>query len=119
MAHDDDRYWQAGATLMEQDGVTRSTMMGLPCLRIWTKFFAAYDRASGDLLVKLPAARVDQLIADGSGGAVAPSGRRFREWVAIAADDFQQWPDFLAEACAFVTGISPHPGPLQPRERVC
>jgi hypothetical protein len=102
MAHDDDRFWQAGATLLEQDGVTRSTMMGLPCLRIRTKFFAAYDRANGDVLVKLPTARVDQLIADGSGGAVAPAGRRFREWVAIPADDFQQWPSFLAEARAFV-----------------
>jgi hypothetical protein len=102
MPHDEDRFWQAGETLLGQDGVTRSTMMGLPCLRIWTKFFAAYDRSSGDLMVKLPAARVDQLIADGSGGAVAPAGRRFREWVAIPAGNVHHWPDFLVEACAFV-----------------
>src|SRR4051794_41948298 len=70
MESDEDRFWEAAAHLLARDGVTRSTMMGLPCLRVRGKFFAAFDRSSGDLLIRVPAARVDQLIASGVGGAV-------------------------------------------------
>jgi hypothetical protein len=103
MPTDEERFWLANITALEQDGVTRSTMMGLPCLRVRGQFFAAYDRASGGLLVKLPAARVNQLIDAGEGTRVAPSGRRFREWVAIAPDAADRWPDFLGEALSFVS----------------
>jgi hypothetical protein len=72
MESDEDRFWEAAAHLLARDGVTRSTMMGLPSLRVRGKFFAAFDRSSGDLLIRVPAARVDQLIASGVGGAVAP-----------------------------------------------
>ena len=40
--------------MLARPGVTRSTMMGLPCLRLHSAFFASSDRRSGDLLVKLP-----------------------------------------------------------------
>ena len=102
MSSDEDRFWRACAKLLERDGVTRSTMMGLPCLRVRTKFFAAYDRANGNLLIKLPAARVDQLIAEGRGADVAPAGRRFREWAAIPPEAGDRWPGYLAEAWTFV-----------------
>lgn len=102
MERDEDRFWDAAALLLEQDDVSRSTMMGLPCLRVQGKFFAAFDRASGDLLIKVPAARVNQLIAAGEGGAVAPTGRRFREWAAIPPEAVDDWPAYLREAHAFV-----------------
>ncbi len=95
-------FWHAAVPLLAQVGVTRSTMMGLPCLRVGGKFCAAFDRSTGDLIVKLPATRVEQLIAAGEGGAVAPAGRRFREWVAIPPSAIDRWPGFLAEASAFV-----------------
>jgi hypothetical protein len=101
MSSDDERFWDAAATLLERNDVTRSTMMGLPCLRVNGKFVAAFDRGSGDLLIKVPAARVDQLIAAGDGGEVAPAGRRFREWAAIPAEAVDEWPAYLAEAYAF------------------
>ncbi len=106
MTDGETRFWAASTPLLEQDGITRSTMMGLPCLRIRGKFFAACDRASGDLLVKLPADRVYQLIADGRGREVAPAGRRFREWVAIPADAGDAWSAYLDDACAFVAGAA-------------
>jgi hypothetical protein len=102
MESDEDRFWDAAAPLLEQHDVTRSTMMGLPSLRVQGKFFAAFDRASGDLLIKVPAARVDQLIAAGEGGAVAPAGRRFREWASIPPEAVDDWPGYLEEARAFV-----------------
>jgi hypothetical protein len=52
-------------------------MMGLPCLRREGAFFAAWDRGTGALLVKLAPTRVDELLA---AGPFAPAGRRFRQW---------------------------------------
>ena len=56
------RLWASAEPMLAQPGVTRSTMMGLPCLRIDGRFFGSFDRRTGDLLVKLPAALVDQLV---------------------------------------------------------
>jgi hypothetical protein len=77
-------------------------MMGLPCLRLDGRIFASYDRRTGDLLVKLPAATVDQLVADGRAGTFAPAGRRFREWAAMPAVDSRSWPAMMEKAFAFV-----------------
>ena len=72
------RFWDLAEPLLARPGVERSTMMGLPCLRIHGSFFASCDRRTGDLLVKLPEQRVDELVADGRAHAFAPAGRRFR-----------------------------------------
>lgn len=60
--------------LLDLPNVTRSTMMGLPCLRVDGAFFASWDRNTGALLVKLPAARVDELVAAGRAEPFAPIG---------------------------------------------
>ena len=90
------QFWDARRADARPAGVTRSTMMGLPCLRIDGQFFASFDRRTGDLLVKLPEARVDQLVAAGRADSFAPAGRRFREWAAIpriaAAPGGDSWP---------------------------
>ncbi|MGH2613941.1 MAG: hypothetical protein ACRDJC_01775 [Thermomicrobiales bacterium] len=101
---DEDRFWRAAASLLAQEGVTRSTMMGFPCLRVDGRFLASYDRATGDLLVKLPADRVDQLLANGQGHAFSPAGRRFREWVALPPAAESDWGNYLDEALRFVAG---------------
>jgi hypothetical protein len=46
---------------------------------------------------------VEQLIAAGEGSPVAPAGRRFREWAAVPPESVDRWPDYLSEACAFVS----------------
>ena len=102
MANDDEGFWEAAATVLARNDVTRGTMMGLPCLRTDGTFFAAFDRASGDLLIKVAETRVDQLLASGEAGEVAPSGRRFREWAAIPPEAVDRWLDYLNEAYAFV-----------------
>jgi hypothetical protein len=45
--------WHHAAPLLGRRDVSRSTMMGLPCLRVRGAFFASFDRRTGDLLVKL------------------------------------------------------------------
>jgi hypothetical protein len=94
----EDLFWDLVEPMYTDPAVQRSTMMGLPCLRLDGRFFASLDRRSGALLVKLPQPRVGQLIAAGHGEPFAPAGRVFREWVAIPTPDRQRWRRLLAEA---------------------
>jgi hypothetical protein len=95
-------FWELADELLAQPGVTRSTMMGYPCLRSNGSFFACVERSTGDLIVKLPADRVQQLIASQRAKAFAPNGRTFREWAAISGADRKRWRALLDEARAFV-----------------
>jgi hypothetical protein len=87
--------------------VTRSTMMGFPCLRVDDKFFACVERATGNLIVKLPAERVNELVRTGSGRPFAPNGRVFKEWVACPVAARELWTDLLNEAQRHVDGMHP------------
>lgn len=80
-------------------------MMGLPCLRTNGAFFASYDTRTGRLLVKLPASRVQELIADGTAEPFAPAGRTFREWVAVPAGGSTTWTSLPAEAFHFLSTL--------------
>jgi hypothetical protein len=91
-------FWDLVEPMYADPAVQRSTMMGLPCVRLDGRFFASLDRRSGALLVKLPRERVGQLIAGGHGKAFAPAGRVFREWVAIPRPDRRRWRSLLTEA---------------------
>jgi hypothetical protein len=102
-SNDADRFWSSAEPFLALPGVTRSTMMGLPCLRTDEQFFASYDRRTGDLLVKLDAARVEEMLATGAAHAFAPAGRRFREWAAIAPAQEPSWGALLREAHEFVS----------------
>ena len=91
-------FWDLVEPMYADPAVLRSTMMGLPCVRLDGRFFASLDRRTGALLVKLPAERVAQLIAAGHGEPFAPAGRVFREWVAVPRPDRRRWRALLAEA---------------------
>ena len=70
------RFWELAAPLLDQAGVTRSTMMGFPCLRLQGQFFASVDRRTGDLVVKLDEDRVSRLVAEAhAGGGLTPTRR--------------------------------------------
>jgi hypothetical protein len=68
-----DRFAELAEPLLATTGVTRSTMMGLPCLRRDGVFFAAWDRGTEALLIKLSRTRVDELLGS---GAAQPFARR-------------------------------------------
>jgi hypothetical protein len=91
-------FWDLVEPMYADPAVQRSTMMGRPCVRLDGRFFASLDRRTGALLVKLPAARVGELIADGVGEPFAPAGRVFRQWVAIGKPDRERWQRLLTEA---------------------
>ena len=94
-------FWDLAEPLIEAGAATRSTMMGLPCLRVNGLFFASFDPRTNSLVVKLPAARVDELIKADQGNAFAPAGRKFRQWTAITASRSALWPSLIEEALAF------------------
>jgi hypothetical protein len=79
-------------------------MMGFPCLRVSGAFFASCDHRSGDLIVKLPRDRVQQLIHAGAGKPFAPAGRTFGEWIVIDDRDPARWAGLIDEARVFVAG---------------
>lgn len=94
-------FWSLAEALLAEPPVTRSTMMGFPCLRYDGRFFASIDRDSKDLVVKLSAERVDELIASGHGTVFAPNYRVFREWVEVTLPDHDLWAALLDEARDF------------------
>jgi hypothetical protein len=98
----EDLFWKLADTLLADPAVTRSTMMGYPCLRANGHFFACVERTTGHLVVKLPAERVDDLVASGQGISFAPNGRVFREWVGLPIPEEDEWIAFLDEARTFV-----------------
>ena len=109
------RFWEIAAGCL-RDGGDRSTMMGSTCLRRDGSFCAAVDRRNGQLLVKLSAERVEELIAEGVGEAFAPAGRVFREWLAVPAEHEASWRAMIDEAWRLVGGAPVHPSRRRRRQ---
>lgn len=95
------RFWTHAEPLLARDGVEEGTLMGFACIRVAGEFFAMPKHDTGDLVVKLPADRVDGLVADGVGEPFGPGGRVFKEWVLVRAAAEDHWDALLAEALAF------------------
>ncbi len=100
------RFWDVAEPYLEAGALVEGTMMGHQCLRSAGSngFVATVERASGNLVVKLPGERVAGLIATGEGEPFAPAKKVFREWVAIPEYDAQRWSELLEESMEFVDG---------------
>ena len=84
-------------------GVERGRMLSASGLRdpAAGKFFAFVTR--GQLVVKLPAARVTELIASGEGSVFdAGKGRPMKEWVGLSPADETACAAYMREARRFV-----------------
>ncbi len=97
-ARGENRFWTLAEPLLQHAGVSRSTMMGFPCLRLNGDFFASCDHRTGNLVVKLDEEAVSNLIDDGKAEPFAPNGRRFREWASIPVRRQRSWQALLDEA---------------------
>ncbi len=82
-------------------GVRPGTMMGFPCLRYQGAFMACMHKDGTHLIVKIPAARVAELVAAGKGEAFSPAGRVFREWLAVPVELERSFEERLQEAWDF------------------
>ena len=76
---------------------------GAGALKVDGKIFAM--PAQGTLVVKLPAARVATLVAQGRGERFDPGhGRLMKEWIALDGGE-DEWLELAREAFAFVGGL--------------
>lgn len=106
MKENENFFWELAEPLLAEENIVKGTMMGFPCLRINGDFFASVHRTTGDLIVKLPANRVLDLIETEVGEPFAPNGRRFKEWVSIPKRDAALWQQLINEAYVFVETAS-------------
>ena len=78
---------------------------GAGALKVHGRIFAMCPR--GALVVKLPSARVTELVAEGVGTAFeAGKGRPMREWLTVLEDSPATWRRLAGEAYDFVRAES-------------
>jgi hypothetical protein len=101
---DPERFWDAVEPLLAEDGIEEGTLMGFACVRAGGEFFAMPRHDTGQLVCKLAADRVNELVADGIGRPFGPGNKVFKEWVLIDFAHEDRWADLVVEARDFVSG---------------
>lgn len=97
-------FWELAAELQRGDPrVVEGTIMNGRCLRVDKEFLALIDRKGSGLVVKLPKARVTELIEQGEGQPFAPAGKVFKEWLSVPHPDRRRWRMLLREGIAHVS----------------
>jgi hypothetical protein len=98
----EDRFDALVTELSTVDGVSRPAggrRFGAQALRRHGRIVAMLD--GGCLVVKLPRARVDELVAAGAGSRFdAHRGTPMKEWFVLAADSPLSWTALTGEALA-------------------
>ena len=99
----DDAWAAIEARFIGRPPITRSAKKGFAEGGLMTsgKLFAVQRK--DDLLLKLPAGRVEALVATGQGAPFSASGGRvMREWVLVQPEAAGEWLSLAREAEAFV-----------------
>src|SRR5689334_15211558 len=95
-------FWRLAGELQKEDPrIVEGSIMSGRCLRVGKEFLALVDYKGSGLVVKLPRARVDELVAARVGRPFAPAGRVFKEWLSVPKPDRKRWRDLLREGIAF------------------
>jgi hypothetical protein len=99
----EDRFEELVGALIRYDGVSPPAggrRFGAHALRLHGRIFAMLVRDR--LVVKLPRARVDELVAAGAGVRFdANKGTPMKEWLTLHPDATLSWPELALEALAF------------------
>lgn len=102
----EDRFDDLVTELVGAPGVTppgSSRGFGSTALRVDKKIFAML--ADGRLVVKLPKARVDELVESGDGARFdAGKGTPMKEWLSLDPASTLPWLPLAREALEFVSG---------------
>jgi hypothetical protein len=78
-----------------------ASKFGANALRVHDKIFAALTR-SGQLLLKLPPARVTELTAARRAAPFESGGRRMNGWIVVSPERRRDWIELSDEARAYV-----------------
>ncbi len=98
-----ERFQRLAARLLEEPLVEQGSGFGaVPGLRVGRKIFAMLCR--GELVVKLPRTRVDQLVVAGAAARfdARRDGRLMKEWATIPVEHGDEWDRLADEALEFV-----------------
>ncbi len=101
---DDSLFWDLAEPLMAAGRADEGQLMRSRCLRVNGDFLAMAEYRTGDLVVKLPAHRVAELVDAGVGLSFAPAGKTFKEWVQVPGRDETRWQALLDEGLTFAAG---------------
>ena len=103
---DEQRFQRLAAHFARRREVTEGTGFGTnPGVRVGGKVFAMLIES--DLVLKLPADRVNDLIESGLAERFDPGhGRPMKEWAAIPPEHGHRWPKLADEAFEFVRSAS-------------
>jgi TfoX/Sxy family transcriptional regulator of competence genes len=95
------------APYLQREDVSWGRMFSSNGLRVRGKIFAVVNHA-GNLMVKVPEVRADELDASGAAPHMVMRGRVMREWVEMPPDRGETaWGELLGEAYAYVESITP------------
>ena len=101
-----ERFEELVDELVGLPGVTppaRGSGFGRSAIKVNGKIFAMFVR--GQLVLKLPEDRVDELIATGHGSNFdANKGKPMREWLTVNATSDLAWLPLAREALSFAAG---------------
>ncbi len=103
---DDERFWEVVEPFLGAGRLEEGTIMSSRCVRADGEFVAMAEHRVGDLVVKLPKQRVQELIAEGAGLPFAPAKRVFSEWVQVPQTEHERWEALIDESIDFVGGGS-------------
>ena len=88
-------------------GVAWGRMFSTDGLSLRGKIFAVVNH-SGNLMVKVPESRADELDASGAAPRMVMRGREMREWVEMPLERGEAaWTELLAEAHDYLDEITP------------
>ena len=90
--------------LAADDRITLKHAFSSPGLRLDDMIFAM--DVKGELVVKLPEGRCEELASDGGARPFATGGRQMREWVVVAAERAFEWDAIADEALAYARRAS-------------
>jgi len=100
---DESLFWELIEELqLEDPRVEEGTIMGGRCARVAGEFLGLVDYKGSGMVVKLPKARVAELIDQGHGQPFAPANKVFKEWLSVPKRDRRRWRSLLHESIAFV-----------------
>lgn len=94
------------AEYLTRPNVDIGPMFGSEGLRIRGKIFA-FVGYRGGLVVKVPAARADEIVAEGYAQRMVMRDREMREWLAVDRGEHDRWAPLIAEAYAYLDEITP------------